>query len=53
MNDVHRHAHGGRLNVHASVDRLTNDFTNGARLGIHPDSALMQKLGVAAELGLQ
>ncbi|MGH6769729.1 MAG: AAA family ATPase [Xanthobacteraceae bacterium] len=43
------HAHGGRVHVHASVDHLTNDFGNGARLAIRLDAALMETLGVAAD----
>jgi transitional endoplasmic reticulum ATPase len=35
--------------VHASVDHLANEFGTSARLAIRLDSALMEKLGVAAD----
>ncbi len=43
------HAHGGIPHVHASVDHLANEFGNSARLAVRLDSALMQKLGLAAD----
>jgi transitional endoplasmic reticulum ATPase len=43
------HAHGGRAHVHASVDHLAGTAGASARLGIRLDSALMHKLGVAAD----
>ncbi len=43
------HAHGGRTHVHASVDHLANELGNSTRLAIRLDSALMEKLGVAAD----
>jgi transitional endoplasmic reticulum ATPase len=43
------HAHGGRAHVHASVDHLAGTVGASARLGIRLDSALMHKLGVAAD----
>jgi transitional endoplasmic reticulum ATPase len=45
----HDHAHGGRTHVHASVDHLANELGNSTRLAIRLDSALMEKLGVAAD----
>jgi transitional endoplasmic reticulum ATPase len=46
----HDHAHGGRTHVHASVDHLANELGNSTRLAIRLDSALMEKLGVAADV---
>ena len=43
------HGHGGRTHVHASVDHLANELGNSTRLAIRLDSALMEKLGVAAD----
>src|SRR5262245_65377822 len=43
------HSHGGRTHVHASVDHLANELGNSTRLAIRLDSALMEKLGVAAD----
>jgi transitional endoplasmic reticulum ATPase len=43
------HAQGGRAHVHASVDHLAGTVGASARLGIRLDSALMHKLGVAAD----
>jgi transitional endoplasmic reticulum ATPase len=53
MDDI-RHSHdvhpaGGIPHVHASVDHLANEFGNSARLAIRLDTALMQKLGLAAD----
>jgi transitional endoplasmic reticulum ATPase len=45
----HTHTHGGRSHVHASVDHLANELANSTRLAIRLDSALMEKLGVAAD----
>jgi transitional endoplasmic reticulum ATPase len=45
----HTHSHGGRIHVHASVDHLANELGNSTRLAIRLDSALMEKLGVAAD----
>jgi transitional endoplasmic reticulum ATPase len=45
----HTHGHGGRTHVHASVDHLANELGNSTRLAIRLDSALMEKLGVAAD----
>src|SRR5262247_4571890 len=45
----HTHTHGGRTHVHASVDHLANELGNSTRLAIRLDSALMAKLGVAAD----
>jgi transitional endoplasmic reticulum ATPase len=42
-------AQGGIPHVHASVDHLANEFGNSARLAVRLDSALMQKLGLAAD----
>ena len=43
------HTHGGIPHVHASVDHLANEFSNGARLAIRLDAALMQKLGLKTD----
>jgi transitional endoplasmic reticulum ATPase len=53
MDDV-SHSHGGQAqggmpHVHASVDHLANEFSNGARLAIRLDAALMRKLDLAAD----
>src|SRR5499426_4831972 len=45
----HGHTHGGRAHVHASVDHLANELGNSTRLAIRLDSALMEKLGIAAD----
>jgi transitional endoplasmic reticulum ATPase len=45
----HGHTHGERTHVHASVDHLANELGNSTRLAIRLDSALMAKLGVAAD----
>jgi transitional endoplasmic reticulum ATPase len=42
-------AHGARAHVHASVDHLVSPVGASARLGIHLDSDLMHKLGIAAD----
>ncbi|MEA2976755.1 MAG: transitional endoplasmic reticulum ATPase [Alphaproteobacteria bacterium] len=43
------HAHGGAPHVHASVDHLSSEFGQSARLAVRLDGALMQKLGLAAD----
>jgi transitional endoplasmic reticulum ATPase len=42
------HGHGARPHVHVSVDHLTSEFGDSAKLAIRLDAALMEKLGVKA-----